>query len=402
LLPSALFLDGTRIHFGPAARLASQNAPDRELIQSFKMLLGASDLERSLGRYLARGADPERAFTQRDLIVLYFAFLLGAVRRALQISPEPDFGFDAMSIRYAYPGWSGPREDDVHTLIARMFDEAEALEPAIGEALFSHGALSYADARAELTRIARQDLPSRIEGPISEGAAAATCFLLDAAFEPAFALVVDVGAGTTDIAGFAVHTKERGARIVSEIVDARSTISVAGDAIDFALMNVILEKSGRRQALSQQTELWRKLLPDARALKETIFTLGKGAVRLSSQTVTVRLADLVASPDFKDVKAALGAAYAQALHVVAERARAEGAKQVGIILTGGSARLPFLRKLVESGPKSAKIRTAPQPLEPSWVAAATLGRASAAIFPLVAVAVGGVLACPSALIRTHM
>jgi hypothetical protein len=74
---------------------------------------------------------------------------------------------------------------------------------------------------------------------------------------------------------------------------------------------------------------------------------------------------------------------------VRARSRKVGVDKIDVILTGGGGASPFLPKLVRQGPGKNAFEL--QPLCPAWARKA-LGDGAAALFPLVAVAIGGVLA----------
>src|SRR5262249_49016402 len=59
LVPSSLYLDRQRVHFGPHAikKLVAADIEDRELVRSFKRALGAKDFENALDRYPAPAVD---------------------------------------------------------------------------------------------------------------------------------------------------------------------------------------------------------------------------------------------------------------------------------------------------------------------------------------------------------
>src|SRR5262249_42806271 len=53
LVPSSIYLDRQRVHFGARAikKLIAADIEDRELVRSFKRVLGANDFEDALNRY---------------------------------------------------------------------------------------------------------------------------------------------------------------------------------------------------------------------------------------------------------------------------------------------------------------------------------------------------------------
>src|SRR5690349_13938696 len=105
LVPSSLFLDRERVHFGSRAikLLIGANLEDRELVRSFKRVLGANDYEDALNRYPRPTVDPDRMFTLGDLIVLYLAFLLALVEATAPEAFGDPRAMQAARVRFTRP-----------------------------------------------------------------------------------------------------------------------------------------------------------------------------------------------------------------------------------------------------------------------------------------------------------
>ena len=106
LVPSSLFLDRERVHFGHWAvkRIIAANLEERELVRSFKTILGANDFEGALNFYPRPTVDPDRMFRLRDLIILFLAYLLALV----DVSAARELGVREMvanaRLRFTRPG----------------------------------------------------------------------------------------------------------------------------------------------------------------------------------------------------------------------------------------------------------------------------------------------------------
>ena len=124
VVPSALFLNRERVFFGAHACNALFRANDekREMLQSFKMLLGAGDFEQVLNLRLPRPIDPTSFFTRGELIALYLAYLLELIERAAPA--ELGSLFDAHSnirIRYSRPAWLPQRSNEAYAAMEGLF-----------------------------------------------------------------------------------------------------------------------------------------------------------------------------------------------------------------------------------------------------------------------------------------
>lgn len=389
LLPAVLHLDRTHVRFGATAlRHAADQRPGaaREAMQSFKTLLGARDLSRALRTLAGPHLDPSRQFRQRDLIVLFLAYLLHGVQRGLAVDLDlKRVRLNDAVLRYTRPDWT--RRTPAHDAeMAALFEDAahvagmlaadlDADETTIDRAL---DALERAGGRAPLVQI---------EGAVFEAAAAAACHLDSASRRSAAMIVLDVGAGTTDVGALAFTATQ-----AWEIADARRTLDLAGDAVDRALMNLLIAKSGLKRT-EQQAQVWRDLLLDVRAAKEILFLEGRATTPVGARLVKLTARDLVNDPDASQVFAAIGDVYAEALEAAAGAVSAEGGKAITAVAAGGGARLPPVQDLLRRiKPRTAKVRVDLAPLTPTWAEAPAYGGALEPIFPMLAIAMGGAAA----------
>jgi hypothetical protein len=105
LLDSAVFIGEHSVLFGRAAIAEAAGAGRKRMaLRSFKTLLSVSDLDRALNTNAPASIDPHRVFQMRDLVVLYLAYLLAAIDRAIAgdatLSCAPEILY-----RYAAPAW---------------------------------------------------------------------------------------------------------------------------------------------------------------------------------------------------------------------------------------------------------------------------------------------------------
>jgi molecular chaperone DnaK (HSP70) len=209
-------------------------------------------------------------------------------------------------------------------------------------------------------------------------------------------IVVDMGAGTTDIAAIA----RSGAR-VDEMPGARVTLKQAGDFIDRVIANIVLESSTKARAQAQQTELWRQLMIHMRDIKESLFADGRAVLRYEQRAVTVAMRDLERDPDFRAFLKELTQAYDDSLAVVRNVAQLQGANEIQAIAVGGGAAAPFIQDLLRRQPsRSSKLHIEPRPATPEWAYAPEFQGNLAPVFPQLAIAIGGALA-PEAMLSAR-
>lgn len=387
LLDSAVFVDEDRVLFGRAAlaradQLASKK---RMALRSFKTLLSVSDLDRALNTGAPLSIDPHRVFPMRDLIVLYLAYLLAAVERAIDL--DPDLRTATFDWRYAAPAWRSGDSAGLHTIVVRLFAEAEAFRLSVGDELLSPDGVSFATINDALPRALENPRPKDM-GLIFEATAAAAYTSIGLEDSAAHLIVIDVGAGTTDIAAMS-----RVAGRVQELPEARVTLKQAGDFIDRIVANLIIDASRTARSPAQQAELWRELMRSMRDIKESLFIDGRALIRGDRRTINIAMRDVDRDNDFREFVKAVTQAYDHGLGVVRDYALRAGQRQVDAIAVGGGASAPFIQALLSTKPpRSAHLKFVPRPATPDWAHAPEFEGNLAPVFPQLAIAIGGALA----------
>jgi hypothetical protein len=394
VLKSVLFLEGSRIFFGEAGwrRAQAQNArANRLALSSFKTLLSSADLEDSIGQLVSPRVDPTGVFRQRELIVLYLAFLIRRIDRAQEMDrnlanvPRPN-------LRYSYPGWTATDSAARHRLIARLFDEGMIVADLLNKDFGANEGLSYEEARDALKRAESVKVASRIEGVVFEATAAATCSLLgNGGPTRKLVAVIDMGAGTTDIGGYALGNNGG----VQEIPGVQRTIDIAGDTIDRVLMNIFLKKAPKSKKHDPHAFLWRHLIPQIRDLKEKLLITGECEVTHEGKVLKIKLKELTKRSDFKKAMRDVQNAYEASLLGIA-KAAPQMNTPIAVILAGGGANYPFLQKIAAHPRiKRGMLDIQVEPLMPNWARTAALNPKAIAAFPQLSIAIGGAIAPPA-------
>ncbi|HVY84701.1 MAG TPA: Hsp70 family protein [Caulobacterales bacterium] len=395
LLDSAVFVDDQNVLFGPdAVRRAEQlETKKRQALRSFKTLLSAPDLERALNTSATHSIDPHRAFRLRDLIVLYLAFLARSVDRAVAADPALASAQGRFNRRYASPAWRGGGGPSPHAVVVGLFAEAQAVQAILGDDLFAQGGVPIGAAQSALLAAGTaEEMRSWRMGMMFEATAAAAYSSIGLESSADHLIVVDMGAGTTDIAALA-----RADAALEELKGARVTLTRAGDFIDRLLLNLAIEGAPSLKTPAQQAELWRSLTHSIRDIKESLFNDKRAAIHHNGRTIVIALKDLERDKDFKQFIKMLAQAYEHGLDVVIDRAANDGERQVDAIAVGGGAAAPFIQDMLKRKSKSGKLRVAPRPATPDWAHSPVFGGNLAPIFPQLAISIGGALAPASML-----
>lgn len=386
--PSVLFVDGGRIFFGPAAleRAAAGIEGGRDPLLSFKTVLGARDLDQALATRLPPSVDPTGTFRQRDALVLYLAYLDQLISDALARVAGLPFGVGRARRRYTSPVWRpGSGQDRV---FEGIFNEAAAVSQRLNRMLLAPDGVSIAQCRDALDKARANPGDGRLDTGVFEPHAAAAASLAYTN-EPAYiVMVIDMGAGTTDIAAFEFDERNNPPAL-TEIKEARQCSGLAGDEIDRILIGVLAKKRGA----PNDHRFLRTARLAARDFKREFFANGSATFKDGWRTIAIRAGDLTGDPQFQRYLNALGQSFITSIAAVAARARVSHVRMVDVVLAGGGANLPFLPQLVRAAAEQAAPGLAMRagPLSPSSSLYGSVDEYFADVFPQIAISVGGSL-----------
>lgn len=346
--PSELFVDGDRIYFGSHARHHWDNvqAPAERLIDSIKQFITLNqDVSTLSQRTMLPAQDPHQLFSQRDVLALYLAHLTALTEAALGEQKLPV----NLRRRFTHPAWKDGAKEENEREMRQLMAEAIVLARS-AEAEFTTS-IPVSSARQLLDQLQKRDpalLPVSLIGePVREATAAGAGALLATKEGKREAyLVLDIGAGTTDVAGFYCVNNPNADRMrVFEVSPAADAKNVAGNALDNALQRLVLDKSGLSHDTAEARLAGHALRRQIRAYKEQLFRAERVSIALTTdQIVEVTLEEFLQFPpvvNFNKVIADLVARSAIAL--------AGDLSRVNFVATGGGAELPIVRELAEKG-----------------------------------------------------
>jgi molecular chaperone DnaK (HSP70) len=262
----------------------------------------------------------------------------------------------------------------------RSAAEAIVLARSLGDELLE--ALPVAKARAALDQLKKLDgeLPvNLIAEPVREATAAGAGALLGTPENKREAyIILDVGAGTIDIAGFyCVNNSDWERPRVFEVTGAADAINSAGNVLDSALTKLILSKSNLMPGSAEYQAAAAFLSRSKRTYKERLFNDGKVLVDLPIGEVIEVNAD-----EFSRFEPVIS--FTNSVRKLVEKAAsAIGGvdRNVVFVATGGGARLPMIQKIAEEF-----IVRDPAPIGLAEAYPDLIGQ-----YPQIAVAVGGAL-----------
>lgn len=386
---SALLFAGDRVRFGQnALDYALEADPDVDVLRSFKTFLGAANLNEALRFQLRRSIDRTSRFSQRQALILYLAYLLRLTDAAIQQESALAPAERAPLRRYAHPSW---RDGASATkLMSGLFDEAQSVALKLGSALTAREGVAAEEAMRALAIAQNSPIDARVEAAVFEAQAAAECHFLARSDRPHHILVFDMGAGTTDVTAFELNAEG----VLRELEHARRTIMLACDEVDSLIVSSLAQRLDKGADRNQKKRAWRQIAGQSRELKETLFTEGQCDVAVGVRKAGLRLRDFSQSKEFRQLSAVLLDLYATSLNQLAQRAASAGKTEIGVVLAGGGARLPFIQEMTaKTSPQNNRVRKVRvEPVVPDWANDDAFPNGFANVFSQAAISVGGAIA----------
>lgn len=344
LLPSELFIDNGKLYLGAAARarFESVGAPQDRLVDSPKQFITLNrDVSELTLQQLDEAKDPTRTLSKRDALVLYLAHLNVLSEKSLR-----DQGLSAnLERRYAHPAWKPDFLEANRMEMRRIIAEAIALGRCFTDELVDSLPVARAKAIADGVRdTAEAELPYGLVGdPVLEATAAGAGALIGTpkgSRQPY--VILDIGAGTTDVAGCrCIHDAIRNRIRVTEVEPARDAIAQAGNVIDNILLKLVLNKCSLAEKTSEYDQVQASLKRNIRSNKEILFNDEALTVELvTGEVVEVELQELLARSDIQKIFEKITELVENAAFCVVG-----DDEKVKVAATGGGASLPVVKAL---------------------------------------------------------
>jgi molecular chaperone HscA len=195
----------------------------------------------------------------------------------------------------------------------------------------------FDDAQRQATKDAAELAGLNVLRLLNEPTAAAIAYGLDNASEGLYA-VYDLGGGTFDISLL------RLSRGVFEVVAVGGDSSLGGDDYDLALAALALQRAGLPPLESLSASDKRSVLVQARAVKEALTDAARA--HFECRIADGVLALDVTAVEFDAATAPLTERTLQILRRVLRDARVRPTEVAGVVMVGGSTRMPQVRRAV--------------------------------------------------------
>ena len=354
--------DDRRLFVGSEAVERAMNyGGDRKPLVSLKQLIslvdpkdGAAELE----RFLPKEVDPNSTLTVADAITIYLAYLTDLATTQL----KERSGTRYVRRRFTVPAWRETQRcwaaDWIGTrllraqLLADTFHDrwrggipVQHIKDAVQAAAKHDGQLAWMAATEQ------GDSPDWRRGTLEALAAASARLWTDGSARNLM-LVVDVGAGTTDLSLFWVVQKQgefhRAWPIQDGLVEEILVegIRQAGDQLDDCFVEEVMGKAGL--GIDGTGALARRALrkKGVRGMKETLFRAGSVTEPLvNDETVTLNLDEFIRSERVRTFSQIIADKIQSLLDRVHASWQRAAEHDLTMVLTGGGCDLPMITEL---------------------------------------------------------
>jgi hypothetical protein len=327
LSPSAIAVADGLIQFGWRAEVAAESDVNSPVIRSLKSKLwGDPQVLEEIG--LRVGAV---LFTYRDLLVLYLAYLTRlatAELRDRELDPH-------VPRRYAMPFAYDEAHEDIRDEFGKVLSVAAVLADSLGDTLLD--GLEPGTARLALDAAQGIRVPDWfLEQPepcVGEPIAAGNFSMRGELGDRTLYMILDLGAGTTDLCVMALNRKFGEIRPIT-IPGGALSIEWAGDHLD----DLVIEHLAETQAPGEESRLARM----KRDLKERLFRDGVIDLELSDVSLYLTREEFLGTEQWKRFESRLREAQGRCIDQIDHGYWNNwGNSAVRIVITGGGAYLPL-------------------------------------------------------------
>jgi len=352
MLISSVFIDDNGLlWFGKYAIEEASHLPEssnRQQLDNIKRYLSEDGLNSKVTeRFNPTGID----ITYGDLILGYLMYLTWCVNHALE-----DLNGNHprnLARRFAMPCLADPAASEAEDRLRRYLGEAQVLADTFYSTLRNGIPLeTFMTALKQLR--SDKHYYEFVTEKISEPLGVAGSFLGPQIKANMLAMVVDVGAGTTDFSLYRIAVDpEKGVNTAFEVKDSADFLSEAGNYLDQLLKSVIIKEAG----INSSDALWANITwgldKNIRDYKETLFNEGEVFVYLkdTDSEVTVNLNEFLEIPQVKKFGESLRNKMSEIMNRIssefAQWVAQDPTRKLVVMLTGGGASLPMVKELAQ-------------------------------------------------------
>ena len=358
MLVSSVFIDANGLlWFGQRAVEQAQTAPEGQnaRIDNIKRALS----EGNLGEPVDPAYNPSRySLTYEDVVLAYLTFFTWTINQALLSDVDEPKVARNFNRRFAMPCFPRANARIVKDKLKILLGEAQILADTFQEGTHEGISLGQFLSALKQLRSEKRSYPF-IEDSVTEPLGVAGSLLSWKNGHDSLALIVDIGAGTSDFSLYRLKvtvdedgTIDRTKTTAGEVDGTARGITEAGNHLDKILMAFILKQSGVDASHSKYENITHALERDIRHHKEELFTTGSAYVVLyTNDSVEITLDEFVELEAVKAFEASLRKTLIEILDSADPAwinwVRTDANRRLTIVLTGGGATLPMVKRLAE-------------------------------------------------------
>lgn len=388
LLSSVYVSDDGALLFGEAAEVRSHEEGldgSRQRLDNIKRRMSEEGWNDNVS---AEYNPTDLTVTYGDMVLAYLTYLTWVANECLR-----KLGYGVLTRRFALPAFEGAKQREVDALLKKAIGRAQLLADTFGSELvrgvplcrFMAGVRELED--GQQFRFVGQSL--------TEPAGVAGSMLSWRDVQQSLVLVVDIGAGTSDIGLYRLYASPTtGSGQFLEVEGSTRTLTQAGNYLDRVLMEHLVKTAGVLDS-SRERALRNRLSLRIRDYKESLFSDGEVSVFEDDLEASVAYDEFVELPQVKRFTESLGEAMTGVLEAVDESwldwVRAHPGRALAVMLTGGCAGLPFVRDLAGRTLviNERPVRTAAAQRRPVWLDELSLPAEAEVEYGRIAVSLGG-------------
>lgn len=401
LLISSVYIgNDSKVYFGKSAlEVSDQEAGDdeaRQRVDNIKRFLS----EDGIDNFLAKAFNPtEQDITYKEVLLYYLIYLSWVIGKCVK---DLDESYSTASLRrYAMPCFENGQANEYARLLSGMLGDAHLAVAALKHAGYLsdemenpfHEGIPLSDLKAVCDAVQSQNRQYPfVDFAVTEPLGVASALISEDGEADNLSMVIDIGAGTTDISMFRIRVDPQHDNFVAlQIPGATAGFSMAGNYIDRVLTHKVLSLAGVTSQTSNYRRIYSALERNIRRYKEDLFNDGNVDVTLiDGSVVEITLEQVMESSSIQEFQQTLQNTILEILER-APKHYIENAPhhQLAIVLTGGGATLPFAQNVIgrELEVNGVLIRTVPAAPCPKWVEEDYPELID--IFPRIAVSLGG-------------
>lgn len=355
MLVSSVFIDAQgQLWFGQHAVEQAQVAPEgsNSRIDNIKRALSEDNLDEPVSSTFN---PTSYQLTYADIVLAYLAFFTWTINSALRNDIDNLEVNSNFRRRFAMPCFPRANARKVEGKLKTLLGEAQILADTFDDEI--HRGLQLGRFLSALKQLrAEKRSYSFIDCSVTEPLGVAGSLLSWKSSQDSLALVVDIGAGTSDFSLYrlkVVVTEDGIESTAGEVDGTARGITEAGNHLDKILMALILKKSGVDSSHPKYRNITHALERDIRFYKESLFSPAEEAsiTLYTGEPVDVTLNEFLAEPAVKLFENSLRETLIEILESAhldwINWVRADPRRNLTIVLTGGGATLPMAMKLAE-------------------------------------------------------